>query len=274
MTNFQEILKKCEKAVADHLNYRDCYDKSVGCLKDLQEKVQNCQHMAATKDELSERSTRIKELLATKLKNSSMLHSVIQSGEAIYPSTGPEGKDIVRIELEELQSTFDSCYDDLHGLERDMHAKLSRWCEFDDRRNKLTEWLKDFETSMPTEIELHATLDEKRNQLQIYRTMLHDILSRQEDVLDLKVKAAGLPDGSEEAVKMAEHMLDTFGVLKTKAAACVEQYEEFVCTHQQYVKAVQDMMEFTEATHSTINLWNDENQDRINLNANLEKLKV
>lgn len=52
------------------------------------------------------------------------------------------------------------------------------------------------------------------------------------------------------------------------------QYEGIVCFHQQYSKAVQDTTEWVDGTHSTVLMWSDDNQERINLHANLEKLKV
>lgn len=61
--------------------------------------------------------------------------------------------------------------------------------------------------------------------------------------------------------------------LLSAARERVEQYEAIVSAHQAYVKAIQDTTEWMDGTHSTILMWSDDNQERINLTTNLEKLK-
>lgn len=76
---------------------------------------------------------------------------------------------------------------------------------------------------MPKEIILHATLDEKRHQLQQYRSLLYDILSHQQDVLELQGMASSLSEGAEDAAKYVDSLSEKHGSALTKAKDFVEQ---------------------------------------------------
>lgn len=266
-------MKKCEQAVADHREYRSNHSRFVDWLQDAREDVKSLRDTSGTRSELEQRLVKLKELLAGRQSAMGLLNTVMESGERLYASTGPDGREIIRLQLAELQAAFDGYFDDLSSTERDLNGKLSRWFGFEESKDKLSKWLKDLEVSLPKEIELKATLDEKRAQLQKYRTILHDILSHQQDVFELKDKASHLHEGSESDLEIAQQIIDKHQEMLKKAQNFVEQYEGIVCSHQQYVKAVQDMTEWVDGALNTVNMWSDENQERINLHANLEKLK-
>lgn len=269
----KEILKKCEQAVTDHREYRSNHSRFVDWLQEAREEAKSLQQTSGSKAELEQKLVKLKEMIANRQSAMSLLNTVMESGERLYASTGPDGREIIRLQLEELQAAFDAFFDGLSGTERDMNGKLSRWFGFEDSKDKLSKWLKDMEASLPREIELKATLDEKRAQLQKYRTTLHDILSHQQDVFELKDKAGHLHQGSDSGLEIAKQIIEKHQELLKKAQGFVEQYEGIVCCHQQYVKAVQDMTEWADGALNTVNMWSDENQERINLHANLEKLK-
>ncbi|ODN01313.1 Nesprin-1 [Orchesella cincta] len=269
----KEILKKCEQAVADHREYRNNHSRFVEWLHEAREDTKALQDISGTRPELEQKLAKLKERISNRQQAMGLLNTVMESGERLYASTGSDGREIIRLQLEELQAAFDAFFDDLSSTEREMNGKLTRWFGFEESKDKLSKWLKDMENALPRDIELKATLDEKRAQLQKYRTTLHDILSHQQDVFELKDKAAHLHEGSESGIEVATALTEKHQELLKKAQAFVEQYEGIVCCHQQYVKAVQDMTEWVDGALNTVNMWSDENQERINLHANLEKLK-
>lgn len=294
---FQEIQKKCEQAVSDHKSYREKYSSFLDLLSyELTDGLGSLKSLEGSQDQLQGRLASIQQLKGSRSTHLSCLNAVVESGELLYPSTASEGREIIRAELAQLQSTFDGVYDDLSALERDLHNKMtrlanshsalltfmanlslfSRWSGFEECKTKLQSWLGDLERSMPREIVFHTTLDEKRGQLQQYRSLLHDILSHQQDVLELANMASSLSEGegAADAAKLAGSLRDKHGALLTKAKDFVEQYEGIVCCHQAYVKAVQEATEWVDGTTATVLMWSDENQERMNLHANLEKLKV
>lgn len=63
-------------------------------------------------------------------------------------------------------------------------------------------WLQETEVQLPQELELKTTLDEKRAKLQSYRALLHDALSHQQDIVNLRDKIESLPEQTEKIDEM------------------------------------------------------------------------
>jgi hypothetical protein len=73
-----------------------------------------------------------------------------------------------------------------------------RWTGFEECCDNLRHWLQETEAQLPQEIELKSTLDEKRAKLQSYRALLHDALSHQQDIVNLRDKIESLPERTEK----------------------------------------------------------------------------
>lgn len=121
---------------------------------------------------------------------------------------------------------------------------------------------------------MKATLDEKRAQLQIYRTLLHDALAHHQDILDLRDKTESLPEKNEIIDQHLASITEQHAAILKRAQQFVERYEAIVSDHQQYSKAVLDAHEWMDATHNTVILWGEVDLERISLHSNLERLKV
>lgn len=154
---------------------------------------------------------------------------------------------------------------------------LDRWMSFESASDMLRRWLEDTEAQLPAEMELRATLDEKRAQLTTYRALLQDVLSHQQAILDCRDRALTLPDGVrqdrgkvEDFVSIATQKHQN---LHRRTQSFVERYEAIVSDHQQYSKAVMDAQEWFDATHGAVEMWSDNRPERITLHANLERLK-
>lgn len=271
--SFQDILKKCETAVNDHKAFIDKYNQSVSWLTAAQDKLARCFEMQGDRSTLQKRREIGNELLAEKQTALSLLNTTVQLGEKLYPSTSEDGREAVRIQLEDLQGTFDTLFDSCATMERDLQNKLSRWTSFEEASEQLKLWLKETQAQIPDDIELKTTLDEKRAQLQTYRVLVHDILAKQQTLLDVRNKAENLPEKSERVNSFLETATAHHQEMLHRIQSYLEQYEGIVSDHQQYSKAVYETQEWLDATQHQVELCDEPHCDHITLHANLEKLK-
>ena len=93
----------------------------------------------------------------------------LEAGDKLYPSTSTEGREIIRNELRRLKTDWDSLYDDVLGVQRHLEVSLVQWTSFEESYEQLEGWLKNMEGQLTGETPLHATLEEKKGQLQTYR---------------------------------------------------------------------------------------------------------
>ncbi|XP_076667923.1 muscle-specific protein 300 kDa isoform X16 [Andrena cerasifolii] len=270
----KELVKKCEQAVADHAAYLERYKQCSEWLSNTRTSYQSIKDdFSGTRRELASNVSTLKDLLARQSSATLLINNTVEAGERLYPTTGMEGREIVRQQLLDLQQAFEELYDSIASTERELQSKISRWFGFDESNEAFEKWLGGVESQLKPEIELKTTLDEKRAQLQIYRTFLHDVQSHQQDLLDLRDKADNLPDSTDKVNQTLKKLNDRHAAVLRRAAAFVERYEGIVSDHQQYSKAVLDTHEWLDATHNAVILWGDTELERVSLHTNLDRLR-
>ncbi|KZC10894.1 Nesprin-1 [Dufourea novaeangliae] len=269
----KELVKKCEQAVADHAAYLERYKQCSEWLANARTAYQSIKDdISGTRQELTSNVSTLKDLLSRQSSANLLINNTVEAGERLYPTTGMEGREIVRQQLLDLQQAFEELYDSIASTERELQSKISRWSGFDESNEAFERWLRTIETQLKPEIELKTTLDEKRAQLQIYRTFLHDVQSHQQDLLDLRDKADNLPDSTDKVHQTLRKLNERHAAVLKRAAAFVERYEGIVSDHQQYSKAVLDTHEWLDATHNAVILWGDTELERVSLHTNLDRL--
>ena len=123
----KEILKKCDQAVTDHRLYMDKYSQCASWLAVVQDKFTSCSGI--DDDDLAAIERKIKvleEILAEQQQGVSYYNRVLEMGDKLYATTAVEGREAVRIQIQELQATMESLYDNVASSERELQAKRSR----------------------------------------------------------------------------------------------------------------------------------------------------
>ncbi|KAB7507506.1 Nesprin-1 [Armadillidium nasatum] len=269
----KEILKKCEISVNIHKSFMEKYDQCVGWITAAQEKYNHCVEMQGDRNTMSKRIILVSELLSEKNNALSLLNTTVEYGEKLYTSTGEDGREAIRLQLEDLQQTYENLFDNSLVMERELKSKKNRWSTFEEAVEQFKKWLKDTQNKIPDDIELKATLDEKRAQLQIYRMLLHDIVAKQQYIIDINDKAENLPERSDKTDNSIRYVTQFHQELLNKMQSYLERYEAIVRDHHQYSKAVLETQEWFEATHNTIDMWGQPTTEHITLRANIEKLR-
>lgn len=124
----REIVKKCEQAVADHTVFNEKYRQCSDWLAAAQARFETCQENieGGARNVLIQRSEILKELLSQQNSAQLLLNNTIEMGEKLYPSTALEGREAIRLQLQELQQALETLYDGISSTERELQAKLSR----------------------------------------------------------------------------------------------------------------------------------------------------
>uniref|UniRef100_A0A8D8Q2T6 Nesprin-1 n=1 Tax=Cacopsylla melanoneura TaxID=428564 RepID=A0A8D8Q2T6_9HEMI len=270
----KEILKKCEKGVSDHESFVDKYDETSAKLAQVESKYNKLNEPAETSyEELQKRQLQLAQLLTEKVDMDVLLNTTVDMCDKVYESTAEPGHKPLREQMEKLQQAVEALYDRITVTERELKGKLSSWCGYEESVANLLEWLKVTEKKLGDEIELKTTLDEKKGQLQVYRTIYQDATSHQQDLLQLKDKIESLHQPSEQSKQQLTSLTSRHANVLKRAQKFTETYEGIVSIHQAYTKAVLDTQEWIDATYNAVNMWGDLTLERVSLHSNLERLK-
>lgn len=271
----KEIVKKSEQALTDHQAFVEKYKQCSNWVATAQDKYNKCLELSRSgaRQDLSEQNKAIQELLSQYGSATLLLNNTVEMGERLYPTTSVDGREHIRQQLQDLTIALEQLFDNVNSTARLLDAKLNKWTGFEECADKLDKWLDSIEHFLPTELQLHTTLDEKRHQLQMYRDAVGDIQLKQTEIVNLKDIAENLPEQNDAVDQKLRIISDKYDVLHKRGTKFVETYENIVCNHQQYCKAVMDTQEFIESTHNTVELWGDLELERVSLSTNLGRLK-
>ncbi|CAL4067346.1 unnamed protein product, partial [Meganyctiphanes norvegica] len=164
----KDLLKKCEAGVADHHTFVEKYNASVSWLTVAQDKLAKVSEIQGNRSTLSKRSQILNELLAEKINALQLVNVTVELGEKLYTSTAEDGREAIRIQMDDLQTATDSLFDTCANSDRDLQATTTRWQSYEEAGDNLKSWLKKTQSQLPDEIEFKTTLDEKKAQLQTY----------------------------------------------------------------------------------------------------------
>lgn len=201
------------------------------------------------------------------------MNNCIELGEKLYLSTSISGREYIKRQLDELQTLFDTLYDDFLNINRDVKDQLTKWGGFEEIYNELNQWLNSTKQILNKDLVLKSTLDEKKMQLQIYRDMLHASLKKKQDIVKLQDLTDRMQMRENNDILISSISKQHDEILK-QIQEFVDKYEAIVKDHEQYTKSVMEMQEWLDATHNTIILWGDTNLEKISLLSNLDRIKV
>lgn len=201
------------------------------------------------------------------------MNSCIELGEKLYLSTSTSGRENIEHQLEELQVVFDTLYDDIVNINREVKDQLTKWSGFEELYNELNQWFISTKQTLNKDLLLKSTLDEKKMQLQIYRDMLQAALKKKQEIVKLQDLISRMQMRENNDILLSSMSKQHEEILK-QIQDFVDKYEAIVQDHEQYTKSVMEMQEWLDATHNTIMLWGDTNLEKISLLSNLDRIKV
>lgn len=274
---FQDILNKCTDSIKIHQEYIDKYNECSIQLSNVQSWFKNVNEpplsSQAIHQYLIQKNGKLNELLDTKPNVVSLLNSCIELGEKLYLSTSTSGRENIKCQIEELQTVFDTLYDDILSINRDVKDQLTKWSRFEELYNELNQWFNNTKQTLNKDLLLKSTLDEKKMQLQIYRDMLQAALKKKQDIIKLQDLTGRMKMRDNDDVLLLSLSKQHDEILK-QIQDSVDKYEAIVKDHEQYTKSVMEMQEWLDATHNTLMLWGDTNLEKISLLSNLDRIKV
>lgn len=271
--HLQDILKRSELDVSTHKLFEEKYQHFSARLAQLQELYLNDLKSRGTRDGINAAMQKIENFLSTKPELVGAMNSLSELGEKLYMSSTQEGRDFIRGQLGDIQQEMDSLFDKTLQQQRALESEMSKWKTYEEGSASLSKWMQDMEQQFKSDIILKATLDEKKAQLQSYRTALQEIKSQKPAIDDLKERISSLPQKSENVLSFVENLDSRHKELQDKVQDHVSKYEAFVTDHLQYTKAVMETSEWLTATSNTIEIWGETGLERLSLHANLERLK-
>jgi hypothetical protein len=72
----------------------------------------------------------ITELVGERPAAMSLVNATVEAGEKLYATTAPEGREVIRVQLQDLQQSFEAFFDKITQSHREVQARLGRYIKF------------------------------------------------------------------------------------------------------------------------------------------------
>ncbi|XP_044734627.1 nesprin-1 [Chrysoperla carnea] len=234
--NSKEAIGRYELFVKEHKAFNDSYATFIEWLSTQEKNLSELSQIVGDLTVLQDRQKSIRDLIELRNKESAKFDALIDQGEKLYVHTSPDGREIIRQQLKNLRTIWESFSDDLQNGSNKLDHCLTQFAEFTTSQEQLTKWLKDVEKAMQQHTELKASLQEKRAQLQNHKLMHQEIMSHQQLVESVCDKAQQLVDQTQDKslnvyLQSIKHLFKSI-VQKSKDLLdnlneCVENHEKF-----------------------------------------------
>ena len=94
------------------------------------------------------------------------LQTAADNLQIVIPNTSPAGREVMRRHLQDCQHNWDNSTGKLVDVKSRMEGCLAQIALYDEGIIHLEKWLQDMEQSLKDEQQLHATIPEKKAQLE------------------------------------------------------------------------------------------------------------
>lgn len=191
INRYEGFAKEHKAFDVDHVDFVNWLTEQSASLQDLS-------HIVGDVAVLQQRQGDIKKMIDVRNQKSENFENLIGRGEKLYAHTSPDGREVIRQQLRNLRTLWDTFTDDLQNASNRLDQCLVQFTDFTATQEQLTKWLKDVEKAMQQHTELKATLQEKRAQLQNHKIMHQEIMSHQQLVVAVCDKAQQLVDQTQD----------------------------------------------------------------------------
>ncbi|KAJ8984006.1 hypothetical protein NQ317_006860, partial [Molorchus minor] len=233
--NFTEMIKHIETD-AKHQEFNNEYQEFLQWLSNKEEELQALCHIVGDLNVLQNRQKEIKDIIDERNLRSVQFENLVEKGEKLYAHTSPDGREIIRQQLRNLRTIWDTFADDLQGATNKLDQCFTQFSDFTATQEQLTKWLRDVEKAMRQHTELKSTLQEKRAQLQNHKIMHQEIMSHQQLVETVCDKAQHLVDQTQDKSLniYLQSIKQLFLNIVSKSEELLKNLEECVDKHSDY----------------------------------------
>ena len=191
----REQISRYQSYVKEHQDFNVRHAELVRYMEqDVADRLNACREIVGDYKILQERRTQLEALQERRSELDRQLDALSELAERLYVHTGPDGREMLRVQLKVIRERWEEICDDLTSTASKLDECLQKFAQFSAGQEQLTRWLRDVEQSMQQHSDLKSTLQEKRAQLQSHRIVHQEILGHHQLVDQVCSRAQELID--------------------------------------------------------------------------------
>ena len=234
--NIKEVIHKYDSFVKEHKNFNEQYSAFIEWIEAVIDDLGQFSEIVGDLKILQERRNNIEELEEMRTSETIKYDTIVELGEKLYSHTSVDGKDLIRQQLKELRSKWETLSEEIQQNANKIDLCLQQFTDFTNSQEQLTKWLKDIEKHMQQHTELKPSLQEKKTQLQNHKIVHQEVTSHNSLVETVCTKAQELVDQTHDKslnvyITSIRALFKNIGLkskdLMDKLDTCVEDHTKY-----------------------------------------------
>lgn len=231
----EEILNNLDDCVQKHNELNNQITAAKSWISGEKAKLLECDDAYGEKSDIKRKIETLQSLSQNKPQAMKLVSDIREQFDKVKPSTSEKGIDVLDKEINELEVTIKSHFDDIEGIEGKQKDVLQQWQNFEDKLEELTKWCRASEAVF-REQQLKSTLHEKVEQLDKYKIQ-RDLILQKEKEIDAFADAAHAllnNSGAERLKTLTSQITNRYQLLQVLSKEVVNRWSNLVDDHQFY----------------------------------------
>jgi nesprin-1 len=197
------------------------------------------------------KAAELKRLLEDRNNGHGLLERAIEAGENLFAYIAPENRDGIRAHIREMRDNWEAHIDYMNKVQKGVESISSQWASFEENLEQIKQWLSATKARLPPkDAPLCSTLQEKKAQLQAFRSVQQDVASHASLIQALSEKAQ--PLDNSQVKKAVADCLKEYDTLKERSAKLCAESQNVVTENEEYNVALEKLKDALRAITSDL----------------------
>lgn len=229
-----------EVQVAEHEQYKNSYNKASDWIKTSQLEIQNCSNLHDELDNIIDKEAKISQITQSLPECDDLVHKTIELSIQVMKTTGEEGKDIIRQDIEQLNVDWEGLQFICNETQKNLTKCKEAWKDFNSKYDNMKKWIDKYQQTIDDELKLE---NKKPEDLEKCKKILNEINEHKPQMEELTDACESLLELSAVGwVRDKTVQLQTaYTNLLTNAQGLVSKVEKNLSDHTEFLKAKADL---------------------------------
>lgn len=240
-----------EAHVADHDQYRNSYNKSLDLIRRSQIEIQNCSNLHEELDQIIQKEAKISDIANSLGECDALIHDTIEFSIQVMKTTGEEGKDMIRQEIEQLNIDWEGLQVICNETQKSLNRCKDAWKEFKENYENMNKCISNYQKKVEDALKQENNRSEDLNNC---KALLEEIVAQKPQMENLADSCESLMELSAVGwVRDKTVQLQTeYTNLLTNAQGLVSKVEKNLTDQTEFLKIKEELEKWLNSAHTEV----------------------
>ncbi|XP_073726049.1 nesprin-1 isoform X5 [Misgurnus anguillicaudatus] len=272
----RERLRFCQTSLHEQQNFEEMLQGTWGWLSAVQERLNSLNSTSGNKETLEKRLGLVQDILLMKGEGEVKLNMTVGKGEQVLKNCSRDKQEVIRSQLKSLKDSWANILMTAMSCHSRLEWTVAQWSSFLESKAQLQQWMEMVEQEVGVALPQQPGLKEKSSMLERLQAIQADVEVHSASLTCLNEKGTELYEKTGDQT-FAEGQKSEFNaqftnittLIKTK----VQQMDEVVKEHEQYVESVRDLNDWLTSAKEELQRWSDMSGDAASVQRKLSKVR-